>query len=77
VRKGRRLLLDTHCFLWWKTDEARLTEATRVAIAEADLVFVSAASAWEVAIKARLGSAALSWTRITPLVSWRVASKGS
>ncbi len=55
MRKARRLLLDTHCFLWWKTDDVRLTEAARQAIVDADLVFVSAASAWEVAIKARLG----------------------
>lgn len=55
MRKARRLLLDTHCFLWWKTDDVRLAEAARQAIVDADLVFVSAASAWEVAIKARLG----------------------
>ena len=55
MTRAHRLLLDTHCFLWWKTDDVRLTEAARQAIAEADVVFVSAASAWEVAIKARLG----------------------
>lgn len=55
MTRSHRLLLDTHCFLWWKTDDMRLTEAARQAIAEADVVFVSAASAWEVAIKARLG----------------------
>jgi len=54
VRKVRRLLLDTHGFLWWKTDDVRLGEAARQDIIDADLVFVSAASAWEVAIKARL-----------------------
>ena len=55
MTRTHRLLLDTHCFLWWKTEDARLNEAARQAIAEADVVFVSAASAWEVAIKARLG----------------------
>ena len=60
MRKSRRLLLDTHCFLWWKTDDVRLTQAARQAIAEAEVVFVSAASAWEVAIKARLGRIELS-----------------
>jgi PIN domain nuclease of toxin-antitoxin system len=39
------LLLDTHVFLWWKLDDKRLQEAARDAIASADLVFVSAASA--------------------------------
>ena len=50
-----RLLLDTHVFLWWRADDKRLRAAVRKAIAEAEIVFVSAASAWEAAIKARLG----------------------
>jgi PIN domain nuclease of toxin-antitoxin system len=50
-----RLLLDTHVFLWWKLDDQRLKVGVRDAIARADIVFVSAASAWEAAIKARLG----------------------
>lgn len=53
------LLLDTHVFLWWRADDRRLRPAARKAIAEAPLVFVSAASAWEVAIKAALGRLAL------------------
>ena len=51
-----RLLLDTHALLWWWTDDARLSGAARTAIADTDNeIFVSAASAWEVAIKHRLG----------------------
>jgi PIN domain nuclease of toxin-antitoxin system len=50
-----RLILDTHVFLWWRIDSARLTAEARTAIATADVVFVSAASAWEAAIKAALG----------------------
>ena len=53
------LLLDTHAFLWWRANDARLSEAAREAIATADLVFVSAASAWEAAIKIALGRLAL------------------
>jgi PIN domain nuclease of toxin-antitoxin system len=49
------LLLDTHVFLWWRMNDARLTEGARDAIAAADLVFVSAASAWESSIKSALG----------------------
>jgi PIN domain nuclease of toxin-antitoxin system len=49
------LLLDTHVFLWWRADDRRLGRAARTAIVEADVVFVSAASAWEAAIKATLG----------------------
>ena len=50
------LLLDTHTLLWWWTDDARLSAAARQAIAAPGTrVFVSSASAWEVATKARLG----------------------
>jgi len=52
--KGENLLLDTHVFLWWRMNDASLSEQSREAIATADLVFVSAASAWEVAIKSAL-----------------------
>jgi PIN domain nuclease of toxin-antitoxin system len=48
------LLLDTHVLIWW--DEGRrITAGARRAIEEADTVYVSAASAWEVAIKTGLG----------------------
>lgn len=51
-----RLLLDTHAFLWWLTDHRSLSAAARAAIADpAALVFVSAASIWEISIKASLG----------------------
>ena len=51
-----RLLLDTHALLWWQTGDARLSARARDAIAdEANEVFVSAASAWEIATKARIG----------------------
>jgi len=49
------LLLDTHVFLWWRTNDRRIGAEARAAIADADIVFVSAASAWEAAIKAALG----------------------
>jgi len=55
VNGSSRLLLDTHVFLWWRSEPDRLTSDAHVAIAEADLVFVSAASAWEAAIKSALG----------------------
>lgn len=51
-----RLLLDTHALLWWWTDDARLSTAARAAITDtANEVYVSSASAWEVATKQRLG----------------------
>ena len=54
-----RLLLDTHAFLWWVTDDERLSPAAKQAAADpANEVFVSAASAWEIATKQRLGKLA-------------------
>ena len=50
-----RLLLDTHVFLWWRDDSRKLRANARHAIADAQIVFVSAATAWEAAIKAALG----------------------
>ncbi len=51
-----RLLLDTHAFLWWLAGDEALSPAARAAIAdEANGVFVSAASAWEIATKHRIG----------------------
>lgn len=50
-----RLLLDTHVVLWWQTDDRRLGREARKAIATADIVWVSAVSGWEAAIKAALG----------------------
>jgi PIN domain nuclease of toxin-antitoxin system len=50
------LLLDTHALLWWLADEARLGAAARQSIADpATSVFVSAATAWEIAVKQALG----------------------
>ncbi len=55
----QRLLIDTHALIWWWTDDPRLSQVARDAIAdEANEIFVSAASAWEVATKHRLGKLA-------------------
>ena len=50
-----RLLLDTHIFLWWRGEPGKVRAEVQSAIATADIVFVSAASAWEAAIKVSLG----------------------
>ena len=51
-----RLLLDTHAFLWWLSGSNQLSSPARRAIAdESNEVSVSAASAWEIATKYRLG----------------------
>ncbi|ETX07773.1 type II toxin-antitoxin system VapC family toxin [Candidatus Entotheonella palauensis] len=51
-----RLLLDTHAFLWWLSEDETLTASANEAIANPEtLVHVSAATIWEIAIKANLG----------------------
>ena len=51
-----RILLDTHTFLWWIADDPQLSIAARQIIENtANILYLSAASGWEIAIKARLG----------------------
>lgn len=51
-----RLLLDTHALLWWLDGDRRLTRRARGAINDEDnVILVSAASAWEITTKSRLG----------------------
>lgn len=51
-----RLLLDTHALLWWLDGDRRLSPKARRAIAtESNSILVSAASAWEITTRARLG----------------------
>jgi PIN domain nuclease of toxin-antitoxin system len=50
------LLLDTHILLWWLSDDPLLPAPAREAIASADNeILVSAATAWEIAIKKAAG----------------------
>ena len=51
-----RVLLDTHAFLWWLDGDRRLsTRARRTVGNEDNTVLISAASAWEIATKFRIG----------------------
>ena len=51
-----KLLLDTHVLLWWDRNDSRLPATFRDAIGlPENEVFVSAASAWEIAIKRASG----------------------
>ena len=51
-----RVLLDTHVFLWWVEGDRALPARARAALADQDNeCLISLASAWELAIKARLG----------------------
>ena len=50
------LLLDTHAFLWWLAGDTSLSATARAAIEdERNTIYVSAASAWEISTKHRIG----------------------
>ena len=50
------VLLDTHALLWLVSDPQKISKTARDVLADPDTeVLVSAASAWEIAIKTRLG----------------------
>ena len=50
-----RLLLDSHVWVWWTTMHPKLRPGVRAVITNAQAVFVSVASVWELAIKKQLG----------------------
>lgn len=55
-----RAILDTHVFLWWNADDPHLSKEARRIIADGrNELFVSAASAWEIALKVARGRLAL------------------
>ena len=50
------LLLDSHAFLWWLAEDPKLGARARTAVADpSSTVYISAATVWELAIKAALG----------------------
>jgi PIN domain nuclease of toxin-antitoxin system len=51
-----RVLLDTHTLVWWVEGREKLSAKARETMQHDDtVVLVSAASAWELAIKSRMG----------------------
>jgi PIN domain nuclease of toxin-antitoxin system len=61
-----RALFDTHALIWWFSDDIALPQAVRGIIADTDnTLLVSAASAWELAIKYNLGK----FRKVADLVS--------
>ena len=70
-----KVLLDTHAFLWWITDDPRLPSRARQIISDnSSDVYFSAVSGWEIAIKARLGRLSLAVDNIENFVAQQVAA---
>lgn len=55
-----RLLLDTHALLWWWDDDTRISTSIAQKLSDSDnVLLVSAATAWEIATKVRIGKLTL------------------
>ena len=49
-------ILDTHTFIWWITNDPRMTDKVRKIIADSsNELFLSVASCWEMVIKMQTG----------------------
>lgn len=71
-----RILLDTQCFLWMHAEPDRLSaRARRLVTSPSNELLLSAASAWEIAIKAGLGKLRLP-EPVADYVSSRMAETG-
>ncbi|MBN3882373.1 MAG: PIN domain-containing protein [Nostoc sp.] len=55
-------LLDTHAFIWLTENDSSLPDNLRIIINTADIVYLSIASLWEIAIKLNLGKLSLQWS---------------
>lgn len=54
------VLLDTHSFLWWVTDDAQLSNTAKTIISNPNnTIYFSVASAWEIIIKEQTGKLSL------------------
>lgn len=70
------LLLDTHAFVWWATDDPRISSPARAALSDPDTpVFLSVVTPWEITIKHSLGRLELAEAP-RPLVYGQVVRNG-
>ena len=66
-----RYLLDTHALLWWLFDDPRVSSKAADVIADpGNLLLVSAASAWEICTKHRLGKLAVAEELVKDVDLW-------
>jgi len=62
-----KIIVDTHAFLWLLTDDERLSKtAKKIFLDPENILFISAASLWEICIKTSLGKLSLKsgWLKI-------------
>jgi PIN domain nuclease of toxin-antitoxin system len=69
-----QILLDTHTLIWWAAGDRSLSRAVRRLLqSDETKVWVSAATAWEIATKVRLGR--LTWTSAESVESYCVGQR--
>ncbi len=73
-----KVLLDTHTFVWWATDDPKLSAKARSVIASFENeVYVSAVTGWEISTKVRLGKwpgaevLAMSFGDVIPVLAFK------
>jgi len=72
-----KVLLDTHAFLWWVTEDPKLSaRARRIIGNSSNDVYFSAVSGWEIAIKAGLGRLRIGDGSVEDFVAEHVAVNG-
>ena len=69
-------LLDTHTLLCWLYDDPQLSRTARGIIADpANAILVSSASAWEIAIKQRLGKLPSATVLVRDMDRWLLEAR--
>ena len=72
-----KVLLDTHAFLWWVTDDPQLSSrARRILVDSSNEAYFGAVSGWEIAIKTRLGRLSVADDSLEDFVAEQVAANG-
>lgn len=72
-----KLLMDTHCWLWWFAQPERLSEESIASLVdEANEVWFSVASVWEIGIKVTIGKLPLP-EPVDSYISSRMAQLGA
>ncbi len=60
-----RLLLDTHIVIWALSEPDKLSKKAKTVIQEAEQLFVSSASIWEMSIKSSMGKLEVNLDELT------------
>ena len=63
------ILLDTHIYIWWLDDSKKLSKGARDLIQNTDIIYVSAISLVEMAVKIRLGKIEANMDHLTREIS--------